>query len=51
MSLSFDFTALLDTAGQFVNSLLPLFMWPLGVTIGLGLVGWIIRAVREALPK
>jgi len=48
MSLSLDFTNLLGQAGSIINSLWPIFILPVGIGLGVGLLGKIIGEIRKA---
>lgn len=48
MSLSLDFTNLLEQAGQIINGLWPVFIIPVGIALGMGLLGKIISEIRKA---
>lgn len=49
MSFSIDFAGVLDQAGEIFNGLFPILIFPLGITLGLALLGWILSAIRGAL--
>lgn len=48
MSLSLDFTSLLGQAGQIINNLWPVFIIPVGIALGMGLLSKIISEIRKA---
>jgi hypothetical protein len=48
MSLSIDLTGIMNTAFQWVNSLMPIYSVPLGITVGLALVGTIAGLLTKA---
>lgn len=48
MSLSLDFTSLLGQAGNIINSLWPVFILPVGIGLGVALLGKIVGEVRKA---
>lgn len=50
MSLSFDTSLIMSSASQWFNSLMPMFAWPIGIVLGLGLIGYVIKEIRGALP-
>jgi hypothetical protein len=50
VSISLDFSSMIDTAFTIINSLWPLFVVPIGFMFGLGLMAWIIDAIRKSLP-
>lgn len=49
MSLSLDFTQMLNQAGTIINGLFPLFIVPLGITLGMSLLGRIFAEIRRAI--
>lgn len=49
MSLSLDFSGLLEQAGTLINGLFPLFIVPLGITLGMALLGRIFAEIRKAI--
>ena len=51
MSISLDFTQFLGNASTMVNGLFPVFAWPVGITLGMGLLSWIVSAVSGAVKK
>lgn len=48
MSLSLDFTSLLEQAGTIINNLWPVFIIPVGIALGMGLLSKIISEIRKA---
>lgn len=48
MSISLDFTSLLGQAGDIINSLWPVFILPVGIGLGIGLLGKIVSEIRKA---
>ncbi len=48
MSLSLDFTSLLSQAGTIINNLWPVFIIPVGIALGMGLLSKIISEIRKA---
>lgn len=48
MSLSLDFSGLLQQAGTIINGLWPVFIIPVGIALGMGLLSRIISEVRKA---
>lgn len=44
LSFSLDFSGVFDTATQIVNGLFPVYLVPLGITLGIGILGVIVRA-------
>lgn len=51
MSLSLDFTQMLEQAFVLINGLWPIFIVPVGFTLGLGLLGWIVSEIRKAVGR
>lgn len=49
MSISLDFSSLLSNAANIINALWPVFALPIGIVLGMGLLGWIISEIRKAL--
>jgi len=49
MSLSLNFDGLLAQAGTIINGLFPLFLVPLGITLGMALLGRIFAEIRKAI--
>lgn len=48
MSLSLDFSGLLDQAGEIINGLWPVFVLPVGIALGMGLLSKIVGEIRRA---
>ena len=48
MSLSLDFSGMLNQAGSIINGLWPVFVLPVGIALGMGLLSKIISEVRKA---
>jgi hypothetical protein len=49
MSFSIDFGGVLDQAGEIFNGLFPILIFPVGITLGIALLGFIFNAVRNSL--
>jgi len=49
VSISLDFSDLLNNAAQIINSLWPVFGLPVGIALGMGLLGWIVKEIRSAI--
>jgi hypothetical protein len=49
MSLSLDFNAMLTTAFDLINGLWPVFVLPIGFTLGLGLLAWIVKSISGSI--
>lgn len=48
MSLSLDFSGMLAQAGSIINGLWPVFVFPIGIALGMGLLAKIIGEIRKA---
>jgi hypothetical protein len=48
MSLSLNFDGMLSQAGAIINGLWPVFIVPIGIALGMGLLGKIIAEIRKA---
>ncbi len=46
LSFSLDFTGVFDMASQMVNGLFPIYMVPLGIALGIGILGVIVGAFK-----
>ena len=46
LSFSLDFSGVFDFASQIVNGLFPIYMVPLGIALGIGILAVIVRAFR-----
>lgn len=44
LSFVLDFSAVFTNASQIVNGLFPVYLVPLGITLGLGILGVIVKA-------
>jgi hypothetical protein len=44
LSFSLDFSGVFSNASQIVNGLFPVYLVPLGITLGIGILGVIVRA-------
>jgi hypothetical protein len=49
MSLSLDFTSVLQMAGTIINNLWPVFLIPVGIGLGMKLLSAIVSAIRSAI--
>jgi len=47
MDLSMDLSGVFSQAGDIFNALFPIMALPLGITLGIGLVGWIFNAIAS----
>jgi hypothetical protein len=48
-TLSLDFSTMIGQAFGIINALWPIFILPLGFTLGLGLLGWIMREIGKSI--
>ncbi len=46
MTFSLDFSGVFTQASQIVNGLFPVYLVPLGITLGLGILGYITKAFK-----
>jgi len=44
LSFSLDFTGVFENASTIVNGLFPVYLVPLGITLGIGILGIIVKA-------
>ena len=51
MSLSIDFTAMMNQAFTLINGLWPIFTIPVGFTLGLGLLAWIVDEISKSVRR
>ena len=51
MSLSLDFSAMIEQAFTIINGLWPVFILPVGFTLGLGLLAWIMDEVTKSVRR
>ena len=49
MSLDLDFSEIWTQASDFVNSLWPIFVIPIGMVLGVGILSFIVKTVKSAL--
>ncbi len=49
MSLDLDFTQVWTQASSFVNNLWPIFVIPIGMVLGIGILSFIVKAIKGAL--
>lgn len=49
MSLSLDFNQMINMAFSLINGLWPIFVLPIGFVLGLGLLAWIVKEIRQAI--
>ena len=48
-SFNFPFTDVMAKAEEFANGLWPVFLMPVGLIIGIGVLNYVIKAIRSAL--
>jgi len=51
MSLNLDFSSIWTQASDFVNNLFPILVIPLGMILGVGILGFIMKAVKQAISS
>lgn len=44
LSFSLDFTGVFDMASQLINGLFPVYLVPLGISLGIGILGLVVSA-------
>lgn len=49
MSLTLDFSDIWTQASDFVNNLWPIFVIPLGMLLGIGVLNFIVKTIKSAL--
>lgn len=49
LSWDFPFTDVMGNAETFANALWPVFVMPIGLLIGIGVLNYVIRAVKSSL--
>jgi len=49
MSLDLDFSEVWTQASTFVNNLWPIFVIPIGMVLGIGILSFIVKTVKSAL--
>jgi hypothetical protein len=50
-TLYLDFSKVWEQAIQFVNMLWPIFVIPIGLVLGVGLLNFVVRTVRGAISS
>jgi hypothetical protein len=48
-SWTFPFSDVMTQAQEFANALWPVFVMPIGLLVGIGVLNYVIKAVRSAL--
>lgn len=51
MSLNLDFALVWSNASDFVNNMWPIFVVPIGLLLGVGILNFIVRALKSALSS
>jgi len=51
MSFNFDFDSVMSNASTVFNGLMPIFAWPIGITLGLGLIAYVVDAIKGAIRR
>ena len=46
LSFALNFSGVFDTASTIINGLFPVYMVPLGIALGIGILGVIVAAFR-----
>lgn len=46
LSFNLDFSGVFTSASAMVNGLFPVYMVPLGITLGIGILGVIVKAFQ-----
>jgi hypothetical protein len=49
LSFSLDFHGIFTNASAIVNGLFPVYLVPLGITLGIGILGIIVRAFSSII--
>jgi len=49
--VSLDFTQVWNQAISFLNNLWPVFAIPLGIILGIGLLNFVVKAVKSAVSS
>jgi hypothetical protein len=47
LSFSLDFSGVFSSASSIVNGLFPVYLVPLGITLGIGILGVIVHAFES----
>jgi len=51
MSLNLDFSQVWSQAASFVNNLWPIFVIPIGMVLGIGILSFIVKTIKSALAS
>ncbi len=49
LSFSLDFSGVFSNASQIVNGLFPVYLVPLGITLGIGILAIVVRAFSQII--
>lgn len=49
LSFSLDFGGVFRSASQIVNGLFPVYLVPLGITLGIGILGVVVKAFSQII--
>jgi len=49
LSFSVDWAAIFDTASSIINGLFPVYLIPLGLMLGVAVLGMIVKAFKSVL--
>jgi hypothetical protein len=49
MSFNLDFSGVFTNASNIVNGLFPVYLVPLGITLGIGILGVIVKAFSSII--
>lgn len=51
MSLNLDFSEIWTQASSFVNGLWPIFVIPIGMVLGIGILSFIVKTIKSSLAS
>lgn len=51
LSFSMDFTNIWSMASSLINGLFPVYLVPLGISLGIGILGIVVTMLTRAMPK
>ncbi len=49
LSFSLDFSGVFNNASQIVNGLFPIYLVPLGIPLGIGILGVVVKAFSSLI--
>lgn len=49
LSFSLNFSGVFTNASQIVNGLFPIYLVPLGITLGIGILGVVVKAFSSII--